>query len=119
MASGSRWLEAARRAPPGPLERAGSVGCLAQPRLPCWRDLVIAARWALLALRGLGALPGRPQQPFTIESAENRIDRAARKAGRVHDVESVMEAAGERLENEGSRKGQVHSWGHAILARPL
>src|SRR5262249_60827263 len=100
MASRPRRLQTAWGASDGAVEGVIPLARFGEKRLASAGDLVVAARGALLALSDVRAFPCRPQQPFTVEPPEDRIHRAARQSGGVHDVEPVMEAASERLQHE-------------------
>jgi hypothetical protein len=67
-------------------------------------DLVVASWWSFLALRDRRRFPPRAEEASALEAAENGIDGAARELGGIHDVESVFDAGGDRLEDgDGGR----------------
>ena len=75
-------------------------------------DRVIAARRPLLCLRGRLLFPGGVEEPLPIQPAQDRVNRAARQAGGIHDVEAMVKAGCKRLQYERGRVGEVESGHH-------
>jgi hypothetical protein len=62
-------------------------------------DLVVPARRAFLAQGGGLRLPPGPDIAVALEPAEDGVDGAARKTGRVHDVEAVADPPRDGVED--------------------
>ena len=63
------------------------------------RDRVVAARRPLVLVGGAGVLPARSDVAVALEPAERGVDRAAREAGLVDDLEAVGHAGRDGVED--------------------
>src|SRR5262249_5449425 len=79
------------------LQQPVALDCFSQSLVPCARHLVILARRSLRGLRAAVLPPLRGPIARPPNPPQRRIDRPARQARDVYDVEPVLIAAGHRL----------------------
>ena len=73
----------------------------------------VVAPWRpFLLVREAGVLPGGVHEAGVLEPAERRVDRAARQAGGVDDVEAVAATAGDGVEHGDG--GEAKGFGHGV-----
>src|SRR5262249_2303306 len=75
-------------------------------------DFVVSTRRSFLALSDAGIFPPRRHQLIVQQAVQSGIYGAARKAGRIHDVESVLRAGPHALEHGQQRRTQGHPRAH-------
>src|SRR5262245_21713717 len=79
-----------------------------------WGEFVVFAGRALFALGNGGFFPVGIDEAGVFKSAESRVDSAAGQSGYVHDVEAVLVAVCEGLQNDRGRVREVRLRTHRL-----
>src|SRR5205085_5993457 len=85
---------------------------ISERRVSSFSQFVITTRRTLLALGDFVRFPTRRDYPRLLEPAQGRIDRAARQPRHVNNIEAVLIAARQRLQDDGSRVTELDFVAH-------